>query len=152
MVLSEKRKLYRGVIGAFLMLFFLCSPQFIPGPAEASERSVEPSKLLVFWTSGDKEVFLKTVYILTYYSKERGWWNEVRFLIWGPSAKLLVEDTEIQQYVEKMKDVGVELIACKACADMYGVSDKLKALGVNVYYVGSHLADMLKSGWVTLTF
>jgi hypothetical protein len=152
MVLSEKRKIYRGVIGAFLMLFVLCNPQFIPGPAEASETSVEPSKLLVFWTSGDKEVFLKTVYILTYYSKERGWWKEVRFLIWGPSAKLLAEDTEIQQYVEKMKAIGVELLACKACADMYGVSDKLEALGVNVYYVGSHLADMLKSGWVTLTF
>jgi len=62
----------------------------------------------------------------------------------------LVQDTEIQQYVEKMKDGGVKLIACKACADMYGVSDKLEALGINVYYVGSHLADMLRFPFKTL--
>jgi hypothetical protein len=75
------------------MLFVLCNPQFIPGPAAASERSVEPSNLLVFWTRGDKEVFLKTVYILTYYSREGGCWKGVQFLIWGPSARLLAEDT-----------------------------------------------------------
>ena len=29
-----------------------------------------------------------------------------------------------------MKKVGVKLYACKACADLYGVSDKLSQLGL----------------------
>jgi hypothetical protein len=149
---TMKGRVNFGIVCLALMIYVLCSPFLKVCYAEKSEMSVEPSKLLVFWTSGDREVFLKTVYILTYYSKERGWWNEIRLLIWGPSSKLLSEDKEIQQLVEKLKGVGVELIACKACSDMYGVSEKLQSLGINVYYVGSHLADMLKSGWVTLTF
>ena len=112
----------------------------------------EPSKLLVVWTSADKEVALKMVYMYTYNAKKNGWWDEVRFLIWGPSARLLAEDQELQEYVKKMKDEGVELTACKACADSYGVSEKLEGIGVKVFYAGKDLTAMLKSDWVTITF
>ena len=33
-----------------------------------------------------------------------------------------------------LEDVGVELYACKGCADQYGVSEKLAGLGINVMY------------------
>jgi hypothetical protein len=46
----------------------------------------------------------------------------------------------------------VELLACKACSDMYGVSKKLEELGVTVKYMGVPFTEMLKSGWVTITF
>ncbi len=49
----------------------------------------------------------------------------MRFLIWGPSTKLLSEDVELHDYIIRMKNVGVELLACKVCADMYGISGKL---------------------------
>jgi hypothetical protein len=32
------------------------------------------------------------------------------------------------------------------------VSEKLEALGVNVFYVGTALTEMLKGGWTTLTY
>lgn len=51
-----------------------------------------------------------------------------------------------------MKDTDVELQACKACADMYGVSDKLVSSGVDVKYMGKPLTEMLKTDWKTLTF
>ena len=35
-----------------------------------------------------------------------------------------------------MKEAGVDLYAYKACADIYGVSDKLESLGINVKYMG----------------
>ena len=120
--------------------------------AAAPVDETEPSKLLVVWTSADKEVALKMVYMYTYNAKKNGWWDEVRFLIWGPSARLLAEDQELQEYVKKMKTEGVEIIACKACADSYGISEKLEGIGAKVFYVGKDLTAMLKSDWVTVTF
>ncbi len=57
----------------------------------------------------------------------------------------------MQDYLKKMKEVGVELQACMACADMYGVSGKLEELGVDVKYMGRPLTEMLKTEWVTIT-
>jgi hypothetical protein len=134
-------------IGAFLVLAAIAVATY--GTLRAQEN---PSKLLVVWTSGDREVALKMVYMYTYNAKKNGWWDEIRFLVWGPSSKLLSEDTELQEYIKKMKEEGVELMACKACADAYGVSDKLESFGVNVHYTGKPLTEMLKSDWVTVTF
>ena len=114
--------------------------------------SNEPSKLVVVWTSGDREVALKMVYMYTYNAKKNGWWDNIRFIVWGPSSKLLSEDKELQDYTQKMKEVGVEIFACKACADMYGVSEKLSELGLEVKYIGEDLTEMLQSGWAHLTF
>lgn len=114
--------------------------------------SNEPSKLVVVWTSGDREVALKMVYMYTYNAKKNAWWDKIRFIVWGPSSKLLSEDKELQDYLHKIKDVGVEVLACKACADMYGVSDKLEEIGLEVKYIGKDLSEMLQSGWTSLTF
>jgi hypothetical protein len=46
----------------------------------------------------------------------------------------------------------VELVACKACSDSYGVSDNLEELGVEVKYMGRPLTDMLKGDWAVVTF
>ena len=142
----------RGVVVVLMTACIMFVPLMAVSHAHKCGGHGEASKLLVVWTSGDREVALKMVYMYTFHAKERGWWGQIRFLIWGPSSQLLAEDKELQDYLQKMKDAGVEIIACKACADMYGVTDKLQELGVNVFYVGSVFTDMLKSGWVTVTF
>jgi hypothetical protein len=119
---------------------------------EKPVKKEEPSKLLVIWTSGDREVALKVAFMYTLNSKTSKWWNEVCLVVWGPSSKLLSEDRELQDYVKKMEAAGVIVQACKACADMYGVSDTLSKMGIDVKYMGKPLTDMLKSGWVNLTF
>ena len=119
--------------------------------AEAAEVN-EPNKLFVLWTSADRDVAIKMVYMYTYNAKKNNWWDEVRFVVWGPSSKLLAEDKEVQDYLKKMKEAGVVLEACKACAEMYGVSDKLAELGCDVKYMGKPVTDMLKSGWASMTF
>ena len=73
-------------------------------------------------------------------------------VVWGPSSLLLSVDKELQDYIQKMKEEGVLLEACKACSDMYGVSDKLTALGIDVKYMGKPLTEMLKTGWASMTF
>lgn len=120
-------------------------------PVEENTKS-EPSKLVVLWTSGDKDVAIKMVFMYTTAAKTNKWWDTIRFIVWGPSSKLLSEDEEVQKGIQKMKEAGVELFACKACADLYGVSDKLAELGLDVKYMGQPLTSMLKSGWVSLTF
>ena len=145
------KKIQAIVIGLVCLTMFSKTLAAASGPS-GQEPSSKPSKLMVLWTSGDREVALKMVFMYTFNAKKRGWWDEIRFVIWGPSSKLLSEDEELQQAVKHMKEAGVELLACKACADLYGVSDKLTALGVDVKYMGVPMTDMLKGGWTSLTF
>ena len=51
-----------------------------------------------------------------------------------------------------MIEDGVKLEACIACANMYGVSDQLKALGIEVKGMGSAMSNYLKEDWKVLTF
>jgi len=140
---------------SLLVLVFGMFPNVYAGkekPVTQEHNMEKPSKLLVVWTSGDREVALKMVFMYTFNAKKRGWWKEIRFLIWGPSSKLLSEDKELQEGIKQMNEAGVELVACKACADLYGVSEKLESLGIEVKYMGVPLTEMLKSDWTTITF
>jgi hypothetical protein len=108
-------------------------------------------KMVMVWTSGDKEVALKMVFMYTLNSKKKGWWPDVTLVVWGPSTKLLCEDKELQDYLAKMKEEGVNLQACKACSDMYGLSDELEKMGIEVLFVGQTLTNYLKEGRKVLT-
>ncbi|MBM7557423.1 DsrE family protein [Halanaerobacter jeridensis] len=108
--------------------------------------------LTVVWTSGDKEVAKKMVFMYTLTAKLNGWWDNIRFVIWGPSSKLLSQDEELQKELAKMKEAGIKLEACKACADQYGVSSKLEELGIDVKYMGQPLTECIKGDWEVVTF
>jgi hypothetical protein len=112
----------------------------------------ESSRLAVLWTSGDPEVATKVAFMYTLNAKRQGWFDEVTLIVWGPSAKLLSENEEIQAGVAGMAEVGVEIVACQACADSYGVSEILEGLGIDVKYMGRPLTDMLKGDYKVLTF
>lgn len=109
-------------------------------------------ELVVLWTSGDREVALKMVFMYAFNAKSRGWWDEVRLIVWGPSSKLLSGDQDLQGYMTKMMDEGVKVTACKACSDDYGVSEKLESMGIDVKYMGEPLTEMLKSGMKIVMF
>lgn len=112
---------------------------------------VSSQQQLILWTSGDREVALKMVFMYALNCKKHGWMDNVRLLIWGPAQKLLTEDEELQKYLGQLKNAGVELYACKGCADMYGIAEKLSGLGVTVKYTGKMLADLQKQGWFILS-
>lgn len=119
---------------------------------ENMEKSPAQEKLVVVWSSADREVALHMVFMYTKNSKLKEWWKNVCLVVWGPSAKLLTEDDELQDELVNLKKAGVELQACKACADRYGVSAQLENLGVDVVYMGKPLTDYLKGGCSVLTF
>ena len=106
--------------------------------------SADKKSLVVLWTSGDREVALKMVFMYTLNAKLKGWWEEVILIVWGPSARLLSLDEELREKIRQMKEAGVVLEACKACADLYSVSADLEALGIEVKYMGTPLSDYLK--------
>lgn len=121
-------------------------------PMTSHDTDQETSRLAVLWTSGDPEVATKVAFMYTLNAKRQGWFDEVTLIVWGPSAKLLSENQELQQAVAGMAEVGVEVVACKACADSYGVSETLVGIGIDVKYMGQPLTEMLKGDWEVITF
>lgn len=144
----------------YLLLLVLLNLNFIHTINAQTENNTnhmessiaENEKLVVLWTSGDKEVAMKMVFMYTFNAKKNGWWKDITLIIWGPSAKLLSEDKDIQAYIKKMDETGIHLLACKGCADLYNVSETLEKLGVSVKYIGVELTEIIKSERHLITF
>jgi len=105
-------------------------------------------RLVVVWTSGDPEVALDMVLMYTYNAKKQGWWKDVTLVVWGPSQRLVVENEEIKAYIKKIKEAGITVEACKACADELEVTDGLTACSVDVKYMGTPLTRYIKNAHV----
>ncbi|PKL11189.1 MAG: DsrE family protein, partial [Spirochaetae bacterium HGW-Spirochaetae-6] len=43
-------------------------------------------KLIVVWSTADKEVASKMVFMYTLNAKKFSWWQEITLIVWGPSA------------------------------------------------------------------
>jgi len=119
---------------------------FIPAASAAD------GKLVVLWTSGDPEVAEKVCFMYTHNAKPQGWFDEVTMIIWGPSSKLLSGNEDLQMAVKAMMEDGIKVEACVACADMYGVSQDLREMGIDVKGMGVPLTDYLKSDAKILNF
>jgi len=131
--------------GAFL---FAQSPQ-TPRPTEGQNND---SKLAVVWTSGDPDVANRVCFMYCHNAKKQKWFDQVVLVVWGPSARLLAADKDLQAKVKSMMADGVQVQACVACADSYGVSDRLREMKIEVKGMGPPLTEMLKTGWKVLTF
>ena len=108
----------------------------------ANQKTV--NKLLIVWSSGEREVALKLVLLYGSVLLERGYWEEATIMLWGPSAKLLAEDTQLQEWVKKVQKTGIAFNACVVCTDDYGVSQKLEKMGIELIHTGEMLTDALK--------
>lgn len=114
---------------------------------EASER-----RLVVVWTSGDREVALNMVFMYAKSSLLQDWWDRVLLMVWGPAARLLLEDAEVRAALDDLRQNGVMVWACRACAERYGIVSRLHSIGLEVLYVGQPLTRMLQTGWKSLSF
>lgn len=120
--------------------------------AQDEPQQENSDKLVVLWTSGDPYVAERVAFMYTHAAKKKQWFKEVTLIIWGPSAKLISENTKLQEKMKAMQEDGVELQACIACASSYNVVDELKALGFEVKGMGKPLTDYLKSEAKVITF
>ncbi|MHC4545028.1 MAG: DsrE family protein [Planctomycetota bacterium] len=117
-----------------------------------AENRPSASKVAVVWTSGDSEVAHKVCFMYTHNAKKAKWFDEVVLIIWGPSSRILAGDKKLQAAVKEMMRDGVTVQACVVCADMYGVAERLREMGIEVKGMGRPLSDMLKSDYKVLTF
>ncbi len=117
-----------------------------------ADEGEAPSQLCVVWTSGDPDVAKNVCFMYTHAAKRAGWFGVVHLVVWGPSAKLLSENEELQSEIKAMQKTGVVVEACVVCAKNYGVVDALKKLDIDVKPMGQPLTERLKGPWKVLTF
>lgn len=110
------------------------------------------NKLLIIWSTEEIEVAKKMILLYSSVMLPRGYWDEAIIMIWGPSARLLSKDLELQKKVKEVSSTGVKFQACVVCTDEYGVSQSLRDLGVELVHTGEMLTEALQSDWKVLTF
>jgi len=121
--------------------------------AGASVAGGSPNGVAIVWTSGDPDVAHRMVLMYAGAAKRNGWFEEVRLVIWGPSQRLVVGDKDIRASIDRLRESGVVVEACLACADLYGIADDLRDAGLEVRYMGQPLTEWLKSdGWAVMTY
>lgn len=121
-------------------------------PSTGSSPENNASRLAVVWTSGDPEVAHRACLMYTEAAHKQKWFDEVVLIVWGPSARLLAADKDLQAKIKSMMKDGMKIQACVVCADSYGVSPRLRELGLEVKSMGQPLSQLLKDGWKVLTF
>jgi len=109
-------------------------------------------KLTVVWSTGEKDVAMRLIFVYLMDAKSMGWWDEINLVIWGPSAKLLAEDKEVQRELDFVQQSGIIVEACRGCTEAYGVTSKIKSLGVEVKYMGEALTQYLQGNGKVITF
>ena len=112
---------------------------------------MKKNELNVLWTNSDSVTAEHMVFLYTINAKKRKWFDEVRIIIWGQSAKLAAENETIRNMIKEAISEGVVIDGCLACAKALGVEDQLKALGVNLIYMGEPLTEIIKRGAYLLT-
>ena len=117
----------------------------------AKSKKPGKEKLVIIWSSADRDVAIQMVFMYASNSKTFRWWNDITLFVWGPSQKLLAEDEALQVHIKNMINSGIVVKACKLCSDRYGVSAKLEKIGVIVKYT-TELTEYIKEGRNILTF
>ena len=110
------------------------------------------TRVFVILSSGDREVALEAGLVYPLNAAKKKWMDEVKLIIFGPSEKIAAYDTEVRGKIDELRKAGIEVMACKWCADRMNITAALEDAGIKVVYVGSIISQLLKDGWASLTF
>ena len=110
------------------------------------------SKVLVILSTADREVALEVGLVYPLNAAKNKWMDEVKVIFFGPSEKVAAYDSEIQGRIKELQKFGVEVLACKWCSDRMNITKTLEEAGIKVIGVGPIISQLLKDGWVPLTF
>lgn len=107
-------------------------------------------KLLVIISSGDREKVL-TALMYAKNNIKYGWMPDVRVMFFGPSEQLLANDSDVKNSATELANYGTPL-ACKFLSDRDGISSHIESLGIEVDYVGSMIAELIRDGYVPMVW
>ncbi|MFP3951567.1 MAG: DsrE family protein [Candidatus Bathyarchaeia archaeon] len=102
-------------------------------------------KLLVIIATGDRDKAL-TGLMYAKNAIKREWLPDVKLIYFGPSEKLMVEDSDVRDAALEAASLA-ECFACKAISDREEISHKVGEMGIKVEYVGSIISDFIKEGY-----
>lgn len=108
-------------------------------------------KLLVIISTSEKKKALAGM-MYAYNSLLNGWMKDVKLFLFGSAEKLLLEDEEIQHYLNDYLELAGEVIACKFISDKGNYSKGLQDIGVRVEYVGEKISQLINSGYVPMVW
>lgn len=112
---------------------------------------MDDNKLTILWTNADPDTAEMMVFMYAGASLRYEWWQEVEIIVWGATAKLVVENQRIQDKLLELKASGVKVGFCIACATELGVVGQIEKLGFELKRMGQPLTEVLKSGGKLLT-
>jgi len=101
--------------------------------------------LVVLWTDDNMTTFENMIFMYTYNSKKREWWDKVTLIIWGSTTELAAKNDNVRNKLKDMMDIGIQVRACKACAENLNAVKSLEDLGIEVLYIGKDLTEYLKN-------
>lgn len=103
-------------------------------------------KLNILWTSNNVDTARLMVFMHAINAIQKKWWDEVTIIIWGSSAKLVAENSSIQEEIKRAQTSGVKVSACIACATELNVVDILQDLDLEVISWGKPLTEITQNG------
>lgn len=104
------------------------------------------TKVLIWLASGDMEK-LRPGIIYGTNARKFGWLDDVQFVVFGESEKLLLEQPDS---FELLQDNNTAY--CKLVADEMEITTALKEKGAKVIYVGDYISNFIKDGYQVITF
>ena len=107
--------------------------------------------LHILWTRDDLVTWREFVVPYATNSLKYGWWERVTLIVWGSSTALAARDAAVQRELADLAEAGVELTACRQCAEHLAADRILADLGVEVVYWGERLARVQAGGGAVLT-
>lgn len=107
--------------------------------------------LHILWTNDNPITSELMVLMYAQAAATHHWWDSVTVIIWGATAKLVADNSDIQARVASAQQAGVAFSACQACANALGTADALRSQGIEVKLWGSPLTEIIKQNAPLIT-
>ncbi len=113
----------------------------------------QKSHLYILWTNDNPVSAEKKVFTYALDSLQNNWSDKVTVIIWGTASRLVSENTDIQNRLVELRESGVHISACRACADQLGKTENLEKLDIDIEIIfwGEKLKQIIKKGEKLIT-
>ena len=114
-------------------------------------EEADDNHLFVLWTNADPVVANEMVFMYTENSMKFNMWEKITVIVWGATTKLVAENTQIQERIKGLQELGVHFSACITCAQDLGVEKDIEALGIDLVKWLRPMTAVLKGNKKLLT-
>lgn len=107
-------------------------------------------KALVIISTGEAEKAL-TGLMWAQNAMRYGWMADIKVIFFGPAQNLVLDDERVKKMAAEIAEAE-KPVFCRYLSDRDGNSGQLRAMGMEVKYVGPMIADFIKQGYTPMVF